>query len=82
MFRGTKWFLSSRTVSWLLAATLLVGSADFAAARTGGARGDAVTGKLTAPDMEDHANYFAERRKGVSQADLQKADPSTGVSPS
>ncbi len=32
------------------------------------------TAKETAPNLEDHADYFAERRKGISSENLAKAD--------
>lgn len=37
-------------------------------------RSEDLTGKVTAPGLEEHADYFSESRKNVSKEDLLKAD--------
>ena len=37
-------------------------------------QGDGATAPIAAPNLEDHASYFAEKRVGVSAAALKKAD--------
>jgi TolA-binding protein len=66
MFRGT-----SKLIATCLFLALIQGPAyGRSAARTG----DAVTGKLAAPTMEDYASHFAESTYNVSPDDLAKAD--------
>ena len=49
-------------------------AAPTAAPAAAGRTDDVVNGKLTAPGLEEHANYFSENRKNVSAEDLEKAD--------
>src|SRR5690348_12449570 len=71
MLRG---ITSKRIGRWLMVATLLLGAEGTLFAAPGGRNGDLVKGKIQAPGLEDHANYFAENRKDVSAADQEKAD--------
>lgn len=68
MLRGNT---SKQIARWLAAAALAMSMDALAAPGRGG---DIVNGKLTAPGLEEHANYFAENRKDVSVADQEKAD--------
>ncbi len=80
MFRGSK---PKLWAAWLLTGVMLAGSPSALYARNKPAQGKVEKAapakgssveKIAAPDMEDHANYFSENRKDVSDADLKKAD--------
>ncbi len=75
MLRGKK---NSIWATWLLAGFMLVGAPTAIYGRNKPAQGKAAktssVEKIAAPDMEDHANYFSENRKDVSDSDLKKAD--------
>lgn len=61
--------------SWLAALVFtLAGFPQLAAAGKANRRTDSVIGKAVAPTLEDHAAYYSENRKNVSDADLQRAD--------
>ncbi len=72
MLRG---ITSKQIVRWIAAAAMCVAlDGTLLAAPAPGRTEDVVKGKLTAPGLEEHANYFAENRRDVSPADQEKAD--------
>lgn len=71
MFRGTTF---NKIARWFAAAAIYLAADGALLAGTTGRSEDVVKGKLTAPGLEDHANYFAENRKDLPPETLEKAD--------
>ena len=62
-----------RLVALALLPLLIWSGVSFGAEATSH-RNDLVTGRKSAPTIEDHAAYYAESRRNVSPADLKRAD--------
>ena len=77
MFRGLTQEMSKvllTSVHFVLGFALLLMFPTSAEARKISKGIDDVTGKAAAPDIEDHASWYARNRKDVSEEDLRKAD--------
>lgn len=58
---------------WCLTLLLFLVPVEVYGAKEGSKR-QREDGKIAAPNLEDHANYFSESRKNISEKDLLKAD--------
>jgi cellulose synthase operon protein C len=74
MFRGMKNNVHFAPVASILM-VLALGLSQMASAKSEGRRGDAITGKLSAPNLDDHAAYFSPASSyRATNENLAKAD--------